>query len=161
MSWTGRLWLLAATLSLVLAAELAQAPVREPPAANALTAPRPAPLSRRGIVPADLRSRQLADDAKKILARPLFAPSRRSAAAAPAVAAAPPRLTGVIIAPDARLALFASTEGKVTAVASGHSIAGYVVRSISLNKVVVSGPTGERELRTSFVHVTPHVIHAR
>lgn len=158
MSATGRLWLLAASLSLVLAAEIAGAPTRESPAHGVAPLPAPAPSSPPSVPP-QARAKALADDTETILARPLFAVSRRPFPTAPPPSAvAPPRLTGVIIAPGARLALFASGEGKVTAVANGHSIGGYMVRAISLNEVIVSGPGGRHALHVSFVHVTPHVI---
>jgi hypothetical protein len=158
MSWTARLRLLAAALALVLVFEVAHAPTHEPPSAPAAAIRHPGPPPMPARSPG-LRAGQLAHDVGIILARPLFSPSRRPSAIAPAILAEPPRLTGVIIAPHARLALFASTGGKVTAVAKGDSIAGYVVHSISMNAVLVSGPEGTRTLRTSFVHVRPHVIH--
>jgi hypothetical protein len=114
---------------------------------------------------AALRAKALTDLAQRILARPLFAPSRRplsvvAIAAAPQVVAALPRLAGLIFTPTGSLAMFAPVDGKVVTLAQGDNIGSYVVRSISPNTVVLSGPAGQRELRTSFVRVTPHVIHA-
>jgi general secretion pathway protein N len=137
--------------------------MREPPATDAVTIGPPLPSARQSDASKELQAKTLADIVRSILARPLFAPSRRPAAVAiagPGIAE-PPRLAGVIIAADAHLALFAPAEGKVMAVAIGGNVGSYVVNSVSPNAVVLSGPSGERELHPSYVHVTPHVIHAQ
>jgi hypothetical protein len=163
MSRACRLWALSAALSIALAWEGMQAPGRQLPVAEPIAMPqaRPSP----GQEAAATQLKQLADGVAGVLARPLFAPSRRPPAPASktATGTAPPaaklpRLTGVIIAPDGDFALFAPAEGKIMVVAKGGRVAGHVVRSIAPNAVVLSGPEGERALRTSFLRVTPHVI---
>lgn len=161
MRCTGSLWLLAAALALVLVLEMERGPGSGRPALDA-TAASPVAFSRNDV-PTGLRTAELADNVQTSLARPLFAPSRVPFAimATPPIAASLPRLTGVIVAPGAGLALFAPAEGKLVVVAEGGSLGDYLVRSISENQVVLSGPGGEHVLRTGIRQVTPHVIHAR
>jgi hypothetical protein len=161
-NWTGCLWLLTAALSVGLALEVEHALTWQPPATDAAAKPQP-PLSfKHGDAPAI----EPAESIQTILARPIFAPSRRPPAVVVAQAIAPPavaklpRLTGVVTSPSDRRALFAAAEGEVMEVAEGSSIGDYVVRSISPNEVVLAGPGGERELHPSSLKIIPHVIHA-
>ena len=95
--------------------------------------------------------------ASGILARPLFSSSRRPPAASPAgakTAAAAvggvPRLTGTIVGPYERRAIFAGDDGKARSIGEGGVIGGYKVRSIDPGVVTVSGSDGDREIRPSF-----------
>jgi hypothetical protein len=164
---TCRLGLLVMALGMVVAWEVLHAPISGLPASAAVTPQLRVSTKQRDAASAALRAQRVEYMARSILARPLFAPSRRPNAAVAATAIAPvgasslPRLTGVIIAPSARLALFAPVEGKIMTAMVGTIVEGYEVRSISLDDVILAGPDGEHELRTRFVHVLPHVIHAR
>jgi hypothetical protein len=123
-------------------------PDDEAPAITAAArAPRPAQ-------PADPRAEQIQTWVAAALARPLFAPSRRPAAQ-PAVASAapagPPRLTGVIVTPAGRSALFVTAAGgKPQPVTEGQRIGPYRVKSIQPGSVVVDGPRGPQILTPTF-----------
>jgi hypothetical protein len=169
MRWRRCLLGSAVALSAVVVLEAESNSIRPLPAADAAARPqfrvssKPMPTSAG---PTESRK----DDVASILARPIFSPSRRPeatpietppAAAAPSAPVAPlPRLTGVVTTPRDRLALFAAAEGKVTELVEGESIGGYVIRTISPNEVILSGPDGERALRPSLLKIVPHVIHA-
>jgi hypothetical protein len=86
------------------------------------------------------------------LARPLFSRDRRPT---PVVAksdsgptlAALPRLTGIIVGPFGRTAIFAATEGgKPTAVREGQALGPYTIRSVGPGGVTVDGPEGEQHV---------------
>ena len=89
-----------------------------------------------------------------ILARPLFSPGRRppsQAAAGPAGAAvALPRMTGVIVTPGGRRAIFAGDNGKSVVVTEGGRIGAYDVRSIEAGRVTLDGPDGQRVVTPGF-----------
>ena len=158
----GRLGLLAAALSAVIALETMA------PAPPDIAVEPKAPLAaRQADAPTGASAAELEESVRPILARPIFAPSRRPipVAAAAAILAPDtadlPRLSGVIITAASRFALFAPVQGKTVAVAPGGSIENYMIRSIGLNEVILSGPAGERALRPSFGRIIPHVIHAQ
>ena len=115
------------------------------------TAPLPAPAAPASKPAAD------ADDAGRrvaeVLARPLFSPGRRPAAeaAGPAAAAAAlPRMTGVIVTPAGRRAIFVNGAGKPTVVTEGERIGAYAVQSIEAGRVTLAGPDGQRVVATAF-----------
>ncbi len=116
------------------------------------TAPLPAPAA-----PASTRAAD-ADDAGRrvaeVLARPLFSPGRRpaaQAAAAPPAAVAPlPRMTGVIVTPGGRRAIFANGAGKAVVVMEGGRIGAYDVQSIEAGRVTLAGPDDKRVVSTAF-----------
>ena len=87
-----------------------------------------------------------------ILARPLFASSRR-APAAPArpaekfALAAPPRLTGVILTPGGGHAIIARQGSKPVVVSDGDHIGTDIVESIASDTVFLIGPHGRQVLR--------------
>jgi hypothetical protein len=90
------------------------------------------------------------DRAAAILARPLFSPSRR-----PAVAVAfssLPRLTGTLISPSDRLALFAGNaeHSPYFVLGEGDQLGGWTVRAIDVGTVTVTGPNGKQELHVNF-----------
>jgi len=116
------------------------------------TAPLPAPAAPASTPAAD------ADDAGRrvaeVLARPLFSPGRRpaaQAAAAPPAAVAPlPRMTGVIVTPAGRRAIFANGAGKAVVVMEGGRIGAYAVQSIEAGRVTLAGPDGQRVVAPAF-----------
>jgi len=115
------------------------------------TAPLPAPAAPASAPAAE------ADDAGRrvaeVLARPLFSPGRRPAAQAakPAAATAPlPRMTGVIVTPAGRRAIFANGAGKAVVVMEGGRIGAYDVQSIEAGRVTLAGPDGKRVVSTAF-----------
>jgi hypothetical protein len=169
MSLRRYLWLSVAVLSMVLALEAMPSRTWRLPAADAAVgSPLRVSLGQE-TASAEAQAKARADSVEMILARPVFSPSRRpeakpseaAVAEAPAPPAVPlPRLTGVVTSPSERLALFASSGGKVMELVEGESIGNYVVRSISPSEVILSGPDGERMLRPSLLRIVPHVIHA-
>jgi hypothetical protein len=85
------------------------------------------------------------------LARPLFSRDRRPtpavAKSGETVIAALPRLTGVLVGPFGRRALFAGSDGgKPSVVEEGGSLGPYTVQSIGPGHVTVVGPEGPHEL---------------
>jgi len=95
-----------------------------------------------------------------ILERPLFSPGRRPPSPAPAAAAPapppayvapPPRLSGVLIGPHGRSAIFAGEDGgKSVSVTEGGRIGAFIVQAIEAGQVMLHGPDGPRILRPSF-----------
>ena len=86
------------------------------------------------------------------LARPLFSRDRKptpvvaKADGGPALSAVP-RLTGIVIGPLGRTAIFAGAEGaKPIAVDEGGTIGPFTVRTVSPDRVTVAGPDGEQEV---------------
>lgn len=124
-----------------------------PPAARAEPA---AAQSAVPLAPAERSAdgRQAVVDA--ILARPLFAATRRPAAvaAAPAPAeAAPanlPRLAGVLVNGGSRRAIFAEAGGKPIVAHEGSQIGAYTVQAIAAGQVTLTGPGGVQVVRPSF-----------
>jgi general secretion pathway protein N len=104
-----------------------------------------------------------------LLARPLFNPDRRPIGQAPSAASADaglPRLTGIMITPNSRSAIFAPAGGgRPTVVVEGGNVGDYVVRAISLGQVVLAGPDGSHRLKPTLDHMptaggsTPPVIN--
>ncbi|MBV8521959.1 MAG: hypothetical protein JOY71_07520 [Acetobacteraceae bacterium] len=89
-----------------------------------------------------------------VLARPLFSPDRRPAAGPAQATGSLPRLTGTVVGPFGRAAIFAG-DPKAVAVAEGGRIQSYSVRSIGANEVEVIGPEGVQILRPSFAPAPP------
>jgi hypothetical protein len=89
-----------------------------------------------------------------VLARPLFSPDRRpSSVAAPVAAAGPtglPRLTGTLIGPSERSAIFAAAGHNPVVVHEGAEIDGYTVTSIEAGQVRLRGPEGAPVLHPTF-----------
>jgi hypothetical protein len=83
-----------------------------------------------------------------VLVRPLFSPTRRPATGDEPVAEAfGARLTGIIVAPERRVAIFAGSGGKPLIASEGDSIDGWDVETITPNEVSLKGPTGVRTLQ--------------
>jgi hypothetical protein len=89
-----------------------------------------------------------------VLARPLFSPDRRPAADTASVAgtALPglPRLTGILVGPFGRNAIFAANGRRPIVVQEGARIDAYTVRSIEAAQVRIVGPEGMRVLYPTF-----------
>ena len=81
------------------------------------------------------------------LDRPLFSPTRRppSAGGGPVEEAfIGDRLTGIIVSPERRLAIFAVPAGKPIVVTEGDSVGGWQVETITPTAVSLRGPSGSR-----------------
>jgi hypothetical protein len=97
-----------------------------------------------------------ADWVNAILTRPLFSPDRRPTGVATAAAGGRseadglPRLTGVLVGPFGRHAIFARSGEKPLVVAEGDKINGWTVRSIDIDTVKINGSDGVMTLHPSF-----------
>jgi hypothetical protein len=89
-----------------------------------------------------------------ILARPLFSPNRRPAADRDNVTAAGlpsvPRLTGILVGPFGRSAIFAGKGSKPIVLGEGGRIDAYTVQSIDATQVRLDGPNGVHRLQPAF-----------
>jgi len=87
-----------------------------------------------------------------IIARPLFDPNRHGAQpAANSDPKALPRLSGTLITPSRRLAIFSPADAdKPIAVPEGGAIGAYVVEHVEAGHVEISGPDGRRSIQTAF-----------
>jgi hypothetical protein len=110
------------------------------------------------VAPHPGASRQVETWVDAILARPLFEPSRRP----PAVTTASsiggpgfPRLTGIIILPQRREAIFA-VPGKTQpiVVAAGSRLDGVLIKTIDAGEVVIVDARGARIIRPAFAPTT-------
>lgn len=118
---------------------------------------QPSPERRPGASPGGADTAVLGDLVASIAARPLFSLTRRGDDHA--VEKSPwavsedglPRLSGVIVGPDGRRAIFAGTDGKSRAASEGEMVGAFKVRSIEPGVVNLSGPNGERVLRPTFI----------
>lgn len=94
------------------------------------------------------------DWAFTILARPLFSATRRpppGGGASGTAGVGVPRLSGVLVSPSGKHAIFAAPpEGKGFVASEGAQIGGFVLQSISAGQVTLIGPGGTRVLRPSF-----------
>lgn len=142
---------IASVLAATIAIELSPAqtdpvaaivPIRHPPRAAAPAAPS---------------MDHSAQWAATALARPLFNPDRRppkvAAAAGPSSATDNklPRLTGIMVSPIGRAAIFApGGNAKPVVVGVGGAIGAWSVKKIELGAVTVAGPDGERSLQPAF-----------
>ena len=116
------------------------------------TAPRP--LASAAAVVATVPPDHTSDWVRTILARPLFSPDRRPPAQGSVIAGDTsvglPRLSGVLVGPFGRTAIFASDGDKPLVVGEGGQVAQWTVRVIQAGSVEVVGPGGARTLRPSF-----------
>jgi hypothetical protein len=94
-----------------------------------------------------------------VLARPLFSPDRRpapvTANASGSTARGLPRLTGILVGPFGRSAIFAADGAKPIVVQEGGHLAAYTVKSIEAAQVQLSGPNGAQVLHPSFDAASP------
>ena len=120
-----------------------------------------APAQPAAMMPSDRAHGFAADHTDEwvatALARPLFSPDRRPPRQAVAAVAAPalvdlPRLSGILVTPSGRSAIFApSGGGKPVVVTQGTTLGTYVVRSIEPEQVTLMGPNGRLVLHPAFV----------
>jgi hypothetical protein len=96
---------------------------------------------------------------RAILARPLFSPDRRPAAAAARSIAGLPRLTGIVVTGTRKVAIFAAP-GKAVVAEEGLRLGAYEVTAISDAGVTVAGPEGTTMLRPIFDPAPPPVTKA-
>jgi len=121
------------------------------------TIPTPAVLAISGA-PADGSEADPLDDvAASVAERPLFSPNRRpsdrraSTSTAGTVRDKLPRLTGVIVGPSGRRAIFAGADGKSRTATEGDTIGGFRVRTIGPGRVTLSGSEGDHVLRPTYI----------
>lgn len=92
--------------------------------------------------------------ADTVLARPLFAPDRKPPRqhGGPAIVAANgmPRLSGIMITPAGRRAIFMPDGGKPLVLAEGAALQDGTIARIQADRVVLNGPKGELVLRPSY-----------
>ena len=140
------LWLIAAGLLAVVGWEITAAPQadvmreRRPAVTEAVAVPEPA---------TDLTEEWVA----KILGRPLFSPDRRpdlEATTAGAGSSGLPRLTGILVGPFGRAAIFDADSRKSIVVPEGARVNAYTVKAIDAAQVRVVGPDGVRVLYPAF-----------
>jgi hypothetical protein len=141
--------LLASGLAVVIVLELESARgAREPSAVVAVRHPPKVQPRVASEDPEDHTDAWLAD----VLARPLFSRDRKptppaSKAGGSQTLAALPRLTGVVLGPFGRTAIFAGTDGaKAVVVNEGKTVGPYTVQSIRPGGVTVDGPQGEQRV---------------
>jgi hypothetical protein len=122
-----------------------------PPAGVTSSPPPAAPAASPASAPAVDREREWV---ATVLARPLFSPDRRPSPEAAAVATAGPnglpRLTGTLVAPFERSAIFAAAGRDPIVVHEGARIDAYTVMSIEAGQVRLRGPEGTRILHPTF-----------
>jgi hypothetical protein len=129
------------------------------PAPPALAASRtPAPVAAKSPPGPGAKGRS-AQQVSVILARPLFTPGRRPEAADAAAASVDlARLTGILVGPSGKAAIFAGRSGgKPVVIEEGARIGRYVIGTIEANAVTVIGPEGTRVLHPSFDPSPPAV----
>jgi hypothetical protein len=145
--------LLLAGCALFAAITIVEIGSRRDPAAPALAmATRPAalPLAR----PRQPRH-QYDELLATILARPLFSSTRRPPPpggrnTADDSGLADTRLTGIVIAPGHRIAIFAPLGTKALSVSEGQLVSGWRVERITAQQVSLTGPNGTRTLQPKF-----------
>lgn len=127
-------------------------------------APPQAPAARRAqAVPPSVGAESTPDHTPEwvetILARPLFSPDRRPPAGTTAAAAhAPqglPRLSGIVVGPFGRSAIFVPDGGKALVVAEGSRVDAWTVQKIDEDAVRISGPGGTRTIEPTFQTLPP------
>jgi hypothetical protein len=141
------LFAIAAVLLAIIAWEIGSAP--QPSEAPSH------PPARLGASPANEPQADLTRDwITTVLARPLFSPDRRPAPNTPVVSGTGlpglPRLTGILVGPFGRSAIFVANGRKPIVVAEGARIEAYTVKSIEAAGVRVLGPEGMQVLHPTF-----------
>jgi len=140
---------LALTLAGIIGFELRPQAAGNEPAGHAVV--RTPPARRTPDIP---NGQHGAGRAAVALARPLFSESRRPASQPSPSAAAPaslPRLTGTLIGPFGRRALFVDgSSGKPLALGESDRMGVWTVEAISEGHVTLRGPDGARSLRVGF-----------
>ena len=146
---TGRLaWAAASLLAVGVAAVVSwPAPDTGP------VRPAPLPQAEAGSAVSEPSGSEVA----AVLARPLFTPGRRPEtpeAASPLAAPGRPelpRLTGILVTPAGRRAIFVALEGgHATVVTEGSAVGPWRVEAIRSAEVQLAGPDGRRTVRPSY-----------
>lgn len=111
-------------------------------------APRPNPAPLPAPPQAQQKPVGVAELVAAALAEPLFSPTRRAAAAdiAADTALSGVRLSGIILEPDRRTAIFAIAGGKPVTRSEGEELNDWRLEAITAQEVSLSGPTGMRTL---------------
>jgi hypothetical protein len=124
------------------------APVPAPPEAVAggmvATAPVTVAATAQG---------QAADWSQTMLARPLFRQDRRPLAAAVVADDAPvplPRLSAIIVTTFGAAAIFDDGSGKPLVLRAGGAVAGYTIKRVGPDSVLLVSATGNKTLRPQF-----------
>ena len=139
----------ALALAAIIAAELAPAPATPPLPEIAVPAMPDSPAAQP--VPAGSSIGAVAT----ILARPLFAPSRRPPSAPATATAASLRLSGTIVGPSGRRAIFEPAGGgKPVVVRVGDRVGSEIVRAITPGTVLVVGADGPHLLAPAYTALT-------
>jgi hypothetical protein len=91
------------------------------------------------------------------LGRPLFEPSRRppESDVRKASHSGIPRLSGIVITPIGRSAIFESKDNLETVVSTGAHLDGFLVQSIGNGSVLLIGPSGPRIIEPTFKSNAP------
>ena len=134
----------------IITAEMARTPDRDDPVSIASPPPEPAPPSTRPEPPG--RYNELL---ATILARPLFSNTRRPPPrggdnATADSGLADTRLTGIVVVPGHRIAIFAPLGAKALVVSEGETVSGWRVERINPREVSLSGPSGTKTLQPKF-----------
>jgi hypothetical protein len=149
----------AGLLAAVLAWEIVYTP--DDTAVTALS-PRMATARQQAMPPAE---DHLSAWTAEVLARPLFSPDRRPAATSVADAGANlsglPRLTGILVGPFGRRAIFAAPDSKPIVVGEGDRVAMYRITGIDAEQVHLIGPQGARVMRPRFLQAVTTAPQAR
>lgn len=116
--------------------------------------PRPPPALPKPAAPSSALEEDRQTLLDSILARPLFASTRRPVAAPSGPAPTPaslPRLAGILVNGSSRSAIFAASGGaKPVVVQVGAKIGGYTVQSIEAGQVTLEGTGGAQVVRPTF-----------
>ena len=133
----------------IITAEMARTPNRDDPVSIASSS-EPVPPSTRPEPPG--RYNELS---ATILARPLFSNTRRPAPrggdnATADSGLADTRLTGIVVVPGHRIAIFAPLGAKALVVSEGETVSGWRVERINPREVSLSGPSGTKTLQPKF-----------
>ena len=144
------LWATALLLLAIIAAELSLSNPKQagPATAGASADPSPARVTNDAV-----GLRPPSEWAATALSRPLFAPGRRSYEPTTKDGSEPslPRLSGVLVSPSDRVAIFAADASHETlAIRVGSAIGGHQVQSVDPGQVVVLDNGGPRILRPTF-----------
>jgi hypothetical protein len=114
------------------------------------------PLPPRAVaissLPKSVASDHSGEWVSTILGRPLFSPDRRPSSTPAAVAGLPglPRLSGIMVGPFGRSAIFAAEGAKPIVAQEGARVAGYTIKAIEATQVRLIGPNGNVVLYPTF-----------
>jgi len=140
-------------LATLLAVEIVL-PAMPPIALPTPVASRPKP-SARPAADADV----MVDDLVAIvLDRPVMEPNRRARGVvpvAPPTDAALPRLSGVIIGPDGKRAIFTPATGRSLILAEGDKVGQAIIKTIRPDEVILAGSDGDQVIHLRHSNIAP------